>query len=34
MGNPLLRRFRVTLDYSRKLMVLEPNRRLREPFGR
>jgi len=32
IGNELLRRFRVTLDYSRKTMWLEPNAHLREPF--
>jgi predicted aspartyl protease len=32
IGSAILRRFRVTFDYSRKQMFLEPNRRFGEPF--
>ncbi len=32
IGGELLRRFRVTFDYGRKVMVLEPNAALGEPF--
>ena len=36
VGNRILDRFRTTLDYSRKTVYLEPNRRFgdREPFGK
>jgi hypothetical protein len=32
IGGELMRRFRVTFDYGRKVMVLEPNAALVEPF--
>jgi len=32
LGSEIWRRFRVTLDYSRKQMRLEPNDSLRDPF--
>ncbi len=32
IGGELMRRFRVTFDYGRKVMVLEPNAGLGEPF--
>lgn len=32
IGGELLRRFRVTFDYGRKVMVLEPNTAMAEPF--
>jgi hypothetical protein len=32
IGGEIMRRFTVTLDYSRKRMILEPNAQLREPF--
>ena len=32
IGGELMRRFRVTLDYGRKVMVLEPNTAVAEPF--
>lgn len=32
LGNELLRRFRVRIDYSRQVVMLEPNRRLHDPF--
>lgn len=32
IGSAVLRRFRVTFDYSRKRMILEPNLRFGEPF--
>jgi hypothetical protein len=32
IGSAVLRRFRVTFDYSRNRMILEPNRRFTEPF--
>ena len=34
IGNELLRRFRVTVDYSRRTLGLEPTDRLKEPFVR
>jgi hypothetical protein len=32
VGNDILRRFRVVLDYSRRRMILEPNAHLTDPF--
>lgn len=32
IGGAVLRRFKVTFDYSRSLMFIEPNRRFPEPF--
>jgi hypothetical protein len=32
IGSAVLRRFRVTFDYSRKRVYLEPNERFAEPF--
>jgi membrane-associated protease RseP (regulator of RpoE activity) len=32
LGNEILRRFKVTFDYSRQRMMLEPNESLTEPF--
>jgi Aspartyl protease/PDZ domain len=32
IGSAVLRRFRVTFDYSRRRMILEPNTRFGEPF--
>jgi len=32
IGGEIMRRFTVTLDYSRNRMILEPNAQLREPF--
>jgi len=32
IGNQILHRFRVVLDYSRRSMMLEPNSRLSDPF--
>jgi hypothetical protein len=34
LGNEVLRRFRVTIDYSRRMLGLEPTARLREVFVR
>lgn len=33
IGNEIFRRFKVTFDYSRQQMFLEPNTRLSDPFG-
>jgi outer membrane lipoprotein-sorting protein len=33
IGNDILRRFKLILDYSRQEMILEPNARLADPFG-
>jgi hypothetical protein len=33
IGNEIFRRFKVTFDYSRQVMFLEPNARVSEPFG-
>lgn len=32
IGNEILRRFKVTIDYSRQRMILEPNNHLSDPF--
>ncbi|MEK6335161.1 MAG: aspartyl protease family protein [Acidobacteriota bacterium] len=32
IGNEILRRFKVTIDYSRQRMMLEPNNHLSDPF--
>jgi hypothetical protein len=32
IGNEILRRFKITIDYSRQRMMLEPNRHLKDPF--
>jgi hypothetical protein len=32
LGNEILRRFRIVIDYSRRRMMLEPNSHLSEPF--
>jgi hypothetical protein len=34
LGNELLRRFRVAIDYSRRIMTVEPNGAVAEPFRR
>jgi hypothetical protein len=34
IGNEVLRRFRLTVDYSRRLLGLQPTGRLQEPFER
>lgn len=33
IGSEILRRFKVTIDYSRKRLILEPNRSLPEPYN-
>src|ERR1051325_7997513 len=33
VGGEILRRFKVTLDYSRKRMILEPNKRFNDPYN-
>jgi CubicO group peptidase (beta-lactamase class C family) len=33
LGSGILRRFKVTYDYSRKQMIVEPNKFSRDPFG-
>jgi hypothetical protein len=33
LGSGLLRRFKVIYDYSRKQMIVEPNKFVGEPFG-
>ncbi len=32
IGNEIMRRFKVTIDYSRRRMMLEPNSQLSQPF--
>jgi len=32
IGNEILRRFKVTIDYSRQRMMLEPNAHFSDPF--
>jgi len=33
IGGEILRRFKVTLDYSRKRMILEPNKSFNDPYN-
>jgi len=33
IGGEIFRRFKVTLDYSRKRMILEPNKSFNDPYN-